>query len=283
MTRTRASAAIGLVGAVVPLVLVALLQFGSAEKVRQTPTAAVLQPESFRHYFVQFASDEKAMLGNNEPLPWEWFEQEIPWLDVPDKELEEIYYFRWYSFQKHVKETPSGFVIDEFAEDVPWAGKHNTISAAAGHHIREARWLRNSRYVEDYANFWFSDGGEPRRYSFWAADSVYRLFLGTANKQFAIRLLPSLEENYAKWEQTHKDANGLYWQSDDRDGMEFSISGNGYRPTINSYMYDDAVAIAHIADLAGQADVAKKFKRKADDLHQLIETRLWNPNDKFYE
>jgi hypothetical protein len=25
---------------------------------------------------------------------------------------------------------------------------------------------------------------------------------------------------------------------DDRDGMEFSIGGSGYRPTINSYMYD---------------------------------------------
>jgi len=27
--------------------------------------------------------------------------------------------------------------------------------------------------------------------------------------------------------------------ADDRDGMELSISGSGYRATINSYMYGD--------------------------------------------
>jgi hypothetical protein len=282
MTRSRASIALGL-GCAAVVLLLALFQILSASKVRGTASDAVLDPASFHHYFVQFSSDEKAMLGESAPLQWEWFEQNIPWLDVPDKELEEIYYFRWYSFQKHIKPTPSGFVIDEFLDAVPWAGKRNTISAAAGHHIREARWLRNPSYVEDYTNFWFGPEGEPRRYSFWAADSVYHLYLATANKPFAVNLLPGLLENYAKWEQKRQDPNGLFWQIDDRDGMEFSIGGSGYRPTINSYMYGDAVAIARIAEIAGQADVAKEYKAKADHLRQLIETQLWNPNDNFYE
>jgi hypothetical protein len=282
MMRSRASVALGLGCAAVVLVL-ALLPILSARKVREGLSHSVLNPESFHHYFVQFSSDEKAMLGKSDRLQWEWFEQNIPWLDVPDKQLEEIYYFRWYSFQKHVKQTAGGFVIDEFEEGVPWAGKSNTISAAAGHHIREARWLRNSKYVEDYTSFWFSPDGEPRRYSFWAADSVYHLVLATANKQFAVNLLPSLQENYAKWERTRQDANGLYWQIDDRDGMEFSIGGSGYRPTINSYMYGDAKAISRIADMAGQVDVAKEYKAKAETLRQLIETQLWNPKDNFYE
>ena len=34
--------------------------------------------------------------------------------------------------------------------------------------------------------------------------------------------------------------NGLFYQIDDRDGMEFSAGGSGARPTINSYMYGDA-------------------------------------------
>ncbi len=283
MTRSRAPVAVGLTCAAAVLLLPALLQFPSADQVRETPSHSLLDPESFRRYFVQFSSDEKTMLGNSDPLPWDWFEQNIPWLDVPDKELEEVYYFRWYSFQKHVKRTPGGFVIDEFEDDVPWAGKYNTISAAAGHHIREARWLRDSKYAEDYANFWFSPGAEPRRYSFWAADSVYQLFLATANKQLAVILLPGLQENYEKWEQTHQDPNGLYWQIDDRDGMEFSIGGSGYRPTINSYMYGDAIAIARIAGLAGRADVSAEYQQRADHLRQLIEIQLWNPNDNFYE
>jgi hypothetical protein len=243
----------------------------------------LLDPQSYRHYFEQFTADEKDMLGQSEPLPWEWFQQNIPWLDVPDKSIEEIYYFRWYSFQKHIKHTPEGFVIDEFEENVPWAGKYNTISAAAGHHIREARWLRTSRYAEDYADFWFEIDGEPRRYSFWAADSVYSLFLATGNRSFAVNLLPRLQENYREWETSRQDANGLYWQLDDRDGMEFSIGGSGYRPTINSYMYGDAVAIARIAEMAGHADVTKEYETKAEQLRHLIEIDLWNPNDNFYE
>jgi hypothetical protein len=283
MTRSRASVAILLGCVAVVLVLLALFQILSAGKFRAEPSHSVLDPENYHHYFVQFSSDERAMLGESDPLQWEWFEQNIPWLDVPDKQMEVIYYFRWYSFQKHIKQTSAGFVIDEFEVDVPWAGKHNTISAAAGHHIREARWLRNSRYVEDYSNFWFGTEGEPRRYSFWAANSVYHLYLATANKQFVVKLLPSLQENYAKWEQQHKDANGLYWQIDDRDGMEFSSGGSGYRPTINSYMYGDAMAIAHIAELAGQAEAAAEYKAKAERIRHLIETQLWNPNDDFYE
>lgn len=283
MTRSRACVALVVGGAGVVLMLLALFRLVSPGRVREASTHSLLDTESFRHYFVQFADDEKAMLGKSDQLPWSWFVQNIPWLDVPDKELEEIYYFRWYSFQKHVKQTPSGFVIDEFLDDVPWAGKRNTISAAAGHHIREARWLRNPQYAEQYTNFWFGPEGEPRRYSFWAADSAYSLFLATGNKQFAIKLLPSLRENYAHWERTHQDPNGLYWQIDDRDGMEFSVGGSGYRPTINSYMYGDAEAIAQIAEMAGQADVAAEYKAKADRLRQLIEAQLWNPNDNFYE
>ena len=280
--RLKVSVAIQFAGVAIALALLALSQVQPA-KIQARAPHSPLEPAEFRHYFVQFSNDEKAMLGEDDPFSWEWFEQNIPFLDVPDKEMEEIYYFRWYSFHKHVKQIPSGFVVDEFLDNVSWAGKFNTISAAAEHHIREARWLRDPRYAEDYTNFWFGPDGEPRRYSFAAADSVYQLYLATGNKQFAINLLPNLENNFAEWEKTHQDGNGLYWQIDDRDGMEYSIGGSGYRPTINSYMYGDAMAISRIAELAGQGNVAKEYKTKADNLRSLIETQLWNPTDRFYE
>jgi hypothetical protein len=263
--------------------LIFLGPYGWCAKSTQAATGPVLNPEDYQHYFAEFLQDEKDMLGDVPVLPWRWFVENIPWLDVPDPELEEIYYFRWYSFQKHIKETPDGFVISEFLDDVSWSGKFNMIDAAAGHHIREARWLRNSVYVDDYTRFWFGPDGEPRRYSFSAADSVYQLYLATGNRQLAISLLPDLVKNYEAWEATHQDANGLFWQIDDRDGMEYSISGTGYRPTINSYMYGDAVAISRIAELAGQPQISVAYRAKADKLRDLIESRLWNPHDEFYE
>src|SRR5271154_2347685 len=154
------------------------------------PANRLLDPESFHSYFTRFAAQEHAFLKDEPSLKWEWFERNIPWLDVPDKSLEEIYYFRWYAFQKHIRQSPDGYLISEFLDNVSWAGKFNTIDAAAGDHVREARWLRNPVYVNDYTKFWFGPDGEPRRYSFWAADSVYQLYLATGNRQLAIRLLP---------------------------------------------------------------------------------------------
>jgi hypothetical protein len=265
-------------------VLVSLLpsvEVSSAPK--QVVSTAVLHAPDYHHYFSDFVHDEREMLGSAPPLPWEWFVANIPWLDIPDKEIERIYYFRWYSFQKHIVPGPNGYLISEFLDDVPWSGKQNMIDAAAGHHIREGRWLRDSEYVDDYTKFWFGPEGEPRRYSFWAADSVYQLFLATGDRDFAISLLPALLKNYEAWEETHEDPNGLFWQTDDRDGMEDSISGNGYRPTINSYMYGDAVAISRIAAMAGQDQIEKRYQAKAEHLRVLVDERLWNPHDDFYE
>ena len=96
-------------------------------------------------------------------------------------------------------------------------------------------------------------------------------------------LLPALKTNYKRWETEQQDANGLFWSIDTRDAMEKSISGDGYRPTLNSYMYGDARAIAEIAAKAGDAAGAAEYNRKADVLHGLIEEKLWNPKDEFYE
>jgi len=269
-------------GCICALVLL-LPTTGIAGEVKQDRNSAMLHASDYRHYFSDFALDEREMLGSAPPLPWDWFVANIPLLDIPDKEMERIYYFRWYSFQKHIVRGPNGYLISEFLDDVPWSGKLNMIDTAAGHHIREARWLRDSEYVDDYTRFWFGPEGEPRRYSFWAADSVYQLFLATGDRELAISLLPALVKNYEAWESTHQDPSGLFWQIDDRDGMEDSISGNGYRPTINSYMYGDAVAISRIAAMAGQKQVEEEYQSKAERLRRLIDERLWNPKNDFYE
>lgn len=263
------------------LVALTVWAFSQSQTVERAPR--LLEPQESGHFFTQFSDDEKRMLSDDDPFPWDWFEKNVPLLDVPDKDIEEIYYFRWYAFQKHIKETPDGFVIDEFLDNVPWAGRFNTISAAAEHHIREARWLRDPRYAEDYSRFWLGPDADPRRYSFAVADSVYELYLATGNKQFAVNLLPALEKNFSEWDISHRTKSGLFWQIDDRDGMEFSIGGSGRRPTINSYMYADATAISRIAEMAGQAKVASEYKAKAAEVRALINTRLWNPTDKFYE
>jgi predicted GH43/DUF377 family glycosyl hydrolase len=111
----------------------------------------------------------------------------------------------------------------------------------------------------------------------------------TGDERLAKELLPDLIRNYEAWESEHRDANGLFWQVDDRDGMEVSISGalnsqhQGYRATINSYMYGDAIAIAHMAERFGRKDVAERFRAKAAEIRRLTQERLWDPVAQFFK
>lgn len=245
----------------------------------------VLKSETFKHYIDSFnANDQELYPGYiTNGAAWNFLKDNIPLFECPDKDVETTYYFRWWTYRKHIKQTPDGFIITEFLPDVPWAGKDDSIDCAAGHHIYEGRWLTDPKYLDDYSVFWFRKGGEPRRYSFWAADSLWARYLVNGNADLIKELLPDLVRNYEAWEKGHLGTNGLFWQIDDRDGMEMSIGGDGYRATINSYMYGDAVAIANIADLAGQSDVAKEFREKAAQLKQLVQEKLWDKNAQFFK
>ncbi len=250
-----------------------------------TAPPRVLKSDDYRHYIETFNKNDRELYGQFIPnaQAWDFLKDNAPLLDCPDKEIEEIYYFRWWTYRKHIKQTPDGFVITEFLPQVSWAGKHNTISCAAGHHLYEGRWLADPRFVNDYSAFWFRRGGDPRRYSFWAADAIWSRYLVTSEAALAVGLLDDLVKNYEAWEKTHLDKNGLFWQIDDRDGMEVSIGGSGYRATINSYMYGDALAIANIATMAGKTDVATTYREKAARIKQLAQEKLWDGSAQFFK
>jgi hypothetical protein len=259
---------------------------------------SILSADALMAYVAAFNRDDQELYRQHIPndRAAAWMSDHIPLFECPDKEIEEIYYFRWWTFRKHLKETPDGFVITEFLPPVPWAGKHNTISCAAAHHFREGRWLRDNRYLDDYARFWLRGGGEMRThietnrgYSFWIADSLLSQARVSGRFDLCLDLLPDLIANYEGWEREQRDSNGLFWQRDDRDGMEYSISGKlapnelGYRATINSYMYGDALAIAEIAGHAGDTACAERFRGKAAEIKRLTQELLWDPEVRFFK
>jgi hypothetical protein len=246
--------------------------------------ADVLQPEAFRHYVDRFNADDEEHYANAFPNAeaWDFLSENIPLFACPDPDMERTYYFRWWTYRKHLKKTPEGWVVTEFLPDVPWAGRHNTISCPAGHHFYEGRWLRDSRYLADYARFWFREGN-PRLYSFWVADAVWAWARVTGEEGLAVELLPDLVANWEAWERSHRpDPEGLFRQIADRDGMEMSLSGDGFRPTINSYQYGDARAVAAIARTAGEPEIAARFDREAERLKQLVQEKLWDPGARFF-
>jgi hypothetical protein len=246
----------------------------------------LLTPDNYKKYIERFnRNDEETVVQYVDNAgTWDWLSGQMPLFDCPDPVLEETYYFRWWVYRKHVKLTSDGFVITEFHPTVPWAGKHNTINCAIGHHLNEGRWLRKSlEFLKDYILFWFRGGGSLRSYSCWIADAVWNFCIVTADFGMAVDLLPDMVANYEQWELSHRNESGLFWSYDDRDAMEFSISGSGLRPTLNSYMYADAIAIAKIAHLAGDSEMESRFLSKADRLKRLVQEKLWDSKDHFFK
>jgi hypothetical protein len=145
---------------VLAVILTSLTPLAGASETSAIPNW-LLPPENFRSYIEHFNRNDIERMTNyvDNQSAWSWLKANIPFFESSDKALEEMYYFRWWTFRKHVRQTPDGFVITEFLPDVGWGGKYNTISCAAGHHLYEGRWLRDRQYLKDYAYFWFLGGG----------------------------------------------------------------------------------------------------------------------------
>lgn len=268
------------------LILLMCLGFASGAKAGETESPApILRADHFKRYVEGFNANDQELYRQHIPnaQAWDFLRQNIPLFECPDPDIERTYYFRWWTFRKHIKQTPDGFVITEFLPPVGWAGKYNTINCAAGHHFYEGRWLHDPVVLDDYARFWFRKGGAVRRYSFWAADALWADYLVHDDPGLVLDLLPDLIRNYAEWERSRLEPDGLFWQIDDRDGMEVSVGGSGKRATVNSYLYGDAVAIAAIARLAGRTDVEAEFREKATRLKSLVQSKLWDPGAQFFK
>ncbi len=189
--------------------------------------APVLDPDDFEHYINYFNSmeDENRVNFVSNADSWAWLRANIPLFQCPDRQVEEIYYFRWWSLRKHLCRVPQGFVFTEFIT------RSDPISSALGHHLNETRWLHDQKYVDDYVLYWLrGEQGGPHpnlhKYSSWLEDVLYRRYLVTLDRQFVVSVLGDLVRDYEQWERERQLPNGLFWQYDVRDAMEESISGS---------------------------------------------------------
>ncbi len=264
-----------------------------AENEAPQSQAQILKAEDYKHYVDYFNRMEDEPIAQAIPNAeaWDWMVENIPLFSCPQDNFEEMWYYRWWSLRKGLQLTPQGYVVNEFLVKRSYADKYNIIACAVGHHIDELRWVHNQSYLDDYLHIWLrGNEGKPMKkmmkYSSWIPYSLYGRYLVHQDKDYLLDLLPDLEAHYLAWE-AQRWPEGLFWQGDVQDGMEESISGGrkikNARPTINSYMYGNAVALAKMFRMAGQEDKAALFQAKADTLKQLVQTRLWNEEQGFFE
>jgi hypothetical protein len=255
----------------------------------------MLNAEHYKHYVDSFNADDVEDVVNliSNSQAWEWMARNVPLFECPDQQIEQTYYYRWWTFRKHIKETPAGRIITEFITPVKHGGPYNSISCALGMHVAEGRWLRDRKYLDEYVRFWFRGGenGGPvarfHHYSSWLASALWDRYLVDGHKVFLLELMEDVAADYKQWEAEKQLPSGMFWQYDVRDGMEESISGSrthkNARPTINSYMFANARAIAEIARMANRRDLADTYRGKATALKQLVQENLWDSEARFFK
>ncbi|MDQ5929261.1 MAG: hypothetical protein QG594_1039 [Bacteroidota bacterium] len=167
------------------LILLATLNSGckSGAGHSKKSKAVILNTAKFKHYVDYFNTmeDENLKFAIPNDSAWTWMENNIPLFECPQQNVEEIYYFRWWSARKHIIKTAQGFGITEFLVQRSYADKYNLIACALGQHINEFRWLHTPEYVDQNLKIWFrGNEGKPmkklRMYSSWTADALYNRY-----------------------------------------------------------------------------------------------------------
>ncbi|KAK3186024.1 hypothetical protein K4F52_005248 [Lecanicillium sp. MT-2017a] len=258
-------------------------------------------------FSTSFLNHSQLLAGTEDQV---WFENNIPLIDVPSKEIQDVYYYRWQTYKEHLVYTGAqyGYLSSEFLHPVFYGAPYGGIVAAAGHHITEGRWLRDHKYGQDIVNYWLAGPGQfpkpatdavnkdtydwAHEYSFWAANAVWRQYLVTGDKDFAIGQLENLVKQYRGWDNHFNPVFGLYWQVPVWDATEFTAAsyesadpyhgGAGYRPTINAYQFGDAMAIAALATLKGDSALAAEYRHRAEGLQESLQTMLWDNKTHFF-
>src|SRR4051812_780808 len=130
--------------------------------------------------------DHGAILRANHIDQPQWYEDNIPFLDTPDKNLDEVYYYRWSTYKRALRYTVAGtgYISTEYDVSVGYGqAPYTGLVDAAGYHISDGRWLRNPDFAGDYLDFWLRGGGTngQRGFSEWLAGAAWQRYLVTGD------------------------------------------------------------------------------------------------------
>lgn len=246
-----------------------------------------INAQSNATHFIDVSKKSQTHYGNDS----KWYVENIPFFETSDQEIEDVYYYRWKMYKAHLRNIGKyGYVVTEFLNAMSWDHKpYNTLNAATVFHIYEGRWLKDRLYMNNYIDFMYQNGGNNRRYTESIADATYASFLVNLDKDFIVKQLPSMMKIDEAWKDHLDVSKQLYFVEPVMDATENTISsidasggtdgftgGDGFRPSINSYMYANALAISKIASLNNDSKTAEIYLQKALEQKKNFQDNLWN-------
>jgi len=238
-----------------------------------------------------------------------WYLQNIPFFECSDKQIEEVYYYRWKMYKAHIRKVnpPYHYVVTEFITG--WGAEpYSTTNAASGFHIREGRWLKNNLYLDGYLSYLYKEN-KAVGYSENIADGAWQRYLVNSDSVFVTGLVEYMEKVFNQWQGNYDASKHLYYIQPISDASEYTISsidaaggkggviekdsisgydgdfsqmkygffgGDAFRPTFNTYMVANALAISKLEAMKGNIGACKTWEGKAQDIHSHIISGLWN-------
>ena len=249
----------------------------------------VLEPASFARHAAHFAATDEETVVNLIPdaEAWDWMQDRVPLFTCSDADVEEIYWYRWWSLRKHLKrdEVSGQRVFTEFIT------KPQPVSSALGHELMEGRWLRDQSPFDETVLYWLrghEGGPQPHlhKYSQWLQYALWQRWMVTGDTASLLALTDELLADYERWVASNGRADGLFWQADVWDAMEESLSGGrrvkNVRPTISVYMAGNLSALAEITRMAGRDTLAAQLRSQADALRAQVVQTLWDEERQFF-
>ncbi|KAI1125489.1 Six-hairpin glycosidase [Nemania abortiva] len=245
--------------------------------------------------FLDHADPISSFLGRT------FLQSNIPYLDIPDKLIQDVFYYRWTSLQRNLRYVTAGtgYMCTEFVHPVGYAKAFGTIDAAAGHQIDESRWLRDTAYGDDYIQLYTRGPADPLQYTQWILDAASRRAMVTGDSKFLANQLNDMIRVWHLWDPYFDSSAGLYYYQPVWDAQELSLPGfiadpdntnwdlrkdgpDTYRPSHNAYMVANARAIARAAELAHNGLIQSQFLKIAGDLETAMYEHLWAPEQEFF-
>jgi arylsulfatase A-like enzyme len=182
----------------------------------------------------------------------EFLQKNVPKFLCSDEDFTEVFNYRWWMISKHLKEWQEDgqdfYVFTEFPGFPGWSSNSGAIPAPAGHQFYDLRWMRDSKYLKSYAEYWMAGPAShkmqrqnntwlstlPRpqshHYTSWMVDASEAMLKVHPDSEWRDRMLPAMEEHQRVWDTIFEvnapglKTDGLYKCLDMYDANEFTIS-----------------------------------------------------------
>ncbi|MFF0160714.1 Ig-like domain-containing protein [Streptomyces sp. NPDC005263] len=231
-----------------------------------------------------------------------WWAENLPYLDVPDDNIEKTLYYRWWLLRYNFLDADIPGNDYQFPTSMEGVlGYNNAIALTTGMFVDDLKYLRDPSYSygpwvsagEVSKNGKYTDNpGDPENwsnsYTQYISEAAWRSYQVHGGPDGVVRNLARYAEKDVRGqlESYDHDGNGLIeydWGAmtgNDADAVSFDWKPGTMDRAESAYVYSNATAAARAYDLLGEKGKADEMRGVAQRVKDAVLTYLWDPEDK---